>query len=229
MDEVTHILNLVISFLNNNSGAILAITTLVYAIITGRMLYETKRMRESHTEPYVFVNIQPLEKAQSILNLVIQNIGPGPAYELKFKVEPDIALKSGHNLSEVNLMKQGFRYLAPNQKLECIIASAIEEAKKKEKTIHYLTVYYKNKKKKNYEHTYILDFTEYFGMLYSQSDPYKSIVERLDAIHGDINKVIGAATSKIRVVAYTKNENDEELKKYLEEVNAPPKPNSTDK
>src|SRR4030042_3449286 len=99
-----------IDFLNNNSGAILAITTLVYAIITGRMLYETKRMREFQTEPYVFINVQPMERARFILNMVIQNIGPGPAYDLKFKVEPDIVLRTGHNLSEINLMKQGFKY-----------------------------------------------------------------------------------------------------------------------
>ena len=197
-------------------GVILATTTVVYAWITSRMLNETKKMRESQTEPFVFINVQPMERARPILNMVIQNIGPGPAYDLKFKVEPDIMLRTGHNLSEINLMKQGFKYLAPNQKLECIVAHSIEEAKKKEKTLHYVTVYYKNEDKKTYERTYILDFTEYFGMLYSETDPYKGIIEKLEAIHRDIDNVTRGSGSKVRVIAYTKEEHDEEVRRELE-------------
>jgi hypothetical protein len=129
MDFITDVLNSVISFLNSNSGAILAITTIVYAIITGRMLYQTKKMRESQNEPQVFINVQPAERARFLKNIVIQNIGPGPAYDLKFKIEPDIILRTGKNLSEINMMKKGFRYLAPNQKLECLIARPVEEPK----------------------------------------------------------------------------------------------------
>ena len=179
----------IIEFLNHNSGAILAIVTIVYALITGRMLYETKKMREFQTEPHVFINIQHVERARFLLNMVIQNIGPGPAYNLKFKVDPDIELRRGQKLSEINLVKQGFKYLAPNQKLECIVANSIEEAKKKEKTIHAVTVQYENKKKKSYKETFVLDFTEYFGLLYTETDPYKEIVEKLDAIHHAIVKV----------------------------------------
>jgi hypothetical protein len=223
MHQITCILNSVISFLNANSGAILAITTLVYAIITGRMLYETKRMRESQTEPHVFINVQPVERVRFIKNIVIQNIGPGPAYDLKFKIEPDIVLRTGHNLSEINMMKLGHKYLAPNQRLECLVPHSIEEAKKKEKTLYAMTVTYRNKGKKHYEETFVLDFTEYSGMLYTDADPYKGIIEKLDAIHRDINKVIaGGVTSKIRVVAYTKDEHDEELRKYLEDEDVIP-------
>ena len=223
MHQITGFLNSVISFLNTNSGAILAITTLVYALITGRMLYETKRMREFQTEPYVFISVQPMERARWILNMVIQNIGPGPAYDLKFKIEPDLKIRMGHYLSEINLIKQGFKYLAPNQRLECIVAHSIEEAKKKEKALYEVTVTYRNKGKKHYEEIFVLDFTEYFGMLYSEIDPYKGIIEKLDAIHQDIDKVIdGGATSKIRAVAYTKDERDEELRKYLEDEDVIP-------
>jgi len=207
-----------IDFLNSNSGAILALTTILYALITGRMLYETKKMRESQTEPDVFITVQPMDRARFILNMVIQNIGLGAAYDLRFKVEPDIKLRSGTNLSEVNFMKQGFRYLAPKQKLECIVAHTIEEANKKEKTLHKITVYYQNKNKKSYEATFVLDFTEYFGMLYSDTDPFKGIIEKLETIHRDIDKVIsgGGDGSKVRVIAYTKEEHDEEVRRELE-------------
>jgi hypothetical protein len=204
-------------------GAILAIATIVYARITARMLRETEKMREAQTEPYVFINVQPMERARRILNMVIQNIGPGPAYDLKFKIEPDLKIRTGHYLSEINLIKQGFKYLAPNQRLECIVAHSIEEAEKKEKALYEVTVTYRNKGKKHYEETFVLDFTEYFGMLYSEFDPYKGIIDKLDAIRQDIDKVIdGGETSKVRAVVYTKDERDEELRKYLEDDDVVP-------
>lgn len=210
MQQIGYILNSVVNFLNTNSGAILAITTLIYAIITGRMLLETKRMRQSQTEPRVFINIQPDERAPSILNLVIQNIGPGPAYDLRFTLEPDLMLRTKQRLSEINMMKKGFKYLAPNQKVECIVANAREEATKKDHTNHYITVYYKNQIKKLKKETFVLDFTEYLGLLYTNAGPYKDIIGKLDAIRQDIHDVIRRPDAKIKVVAYTKKEMEEE-------------------
>lgn len=207
-----------IDFVNNNSGAILAITTIVYALITGRMLYETKKMRESQTEPDVFITIQPMERARPLLNLVIQNIGLGAAYDLKFKVDPDIEMRSGRKLSDVNFMKNGFLYLAPKQKLESFIASSIEQAQKKEYTLHYITVSYRNKNKKSYEATFVLDFTEYFGMLYTDNDPFKGIIDKLETIHKDIDSVSRSSGSKLWVVAWTKQEYEDDLKKQEEEI-----------
>lgn len=205
-------------------AAILAITTIVYAWITRRMLNETKRMRESQTEPHVFINVQPMERAKSILNMVIQNIGHGPAYDLKFKMEPDILLGTDYRLSETNLMKQGFKYLAPNQKLECIVAYAIAEAKKKEKIPHEVTVIYRDRSKKTFQETFVLDFTEYFGIRYSADDPYKGIIEKLDTIHRDIDSVSRSSGSKLWVVTQTKQEYDEDIRKQLAEYEEMEKP-----
>ncbi|MGA2363777.1 MAG: hypothetical protein ABSG73_15155 [Candidatus Aminicenantales bacterium] len=206
-----------INFLNQNSGAILALTTIIYALITSRMLYETKKMRQSQTEPDVFITVQPQEGARVILNLVIQNIGLGAAYDLRFKVEPDIKLRSGKNLSDINFMKHGFRYLAPKQKLECFIASSMEEAQKKENILREITVYYRNKNEKSYEATFVLDFMEYFGMMHVDADPFKGIVDKLETIHRDFDSVSKSSDSKLWVVAYTKQEYEEEVRKQLEE------------
>jgi hypothetical protein len=231
MDFITDVLNSVIGFLNNNSGAILAITTIVYAIITGRMLYQTKKMRESQTEPQVFINVQPAERARFLKNIVIQNIGPGPAYDLRFKIEPDIILRTGKNLSEINLMKKGFKYLAPNQKLECLITRPVEEPKDGKEVLNEMTVAYRNRANKSYEEKFVLDFTEHYGLLYTNDDPYQGIVEKLDAIHADIRDVTARGMdSRIRFVTCTEDEHNEEVNKFLESrAIAPPQPDSKDK
>jgi hypothetical protein len=216
MHQVLHFFGSVVSFVNQNSGAILALTTIIYAVITSRMLYETKKMRQSQTEPDVFITVQPQEGVRVILNLVIQNIGLGAAYDLRFKVEPDIKVRSGKNLSDINFMKHGFRYLAPKQKLECFIAGSMEEAQKKEDILHEITVYYRNKNKKSYEASFVLDFTEYFGMMHVDANPFKGIVDKLETIHKDFDNVSSSTGSKLWVVACTKQEYEEEIRKRLE-------------
>lgn len=217
-------MNEIIDFLNKNSGAFLflattlyVLTTGVYVVLTNKMLRETIKMRESQTEPRIFINVQPVEGARFILNMVVHNIGPGAAYNLRFKVEPDITIRTGRTLSDINLFKQGFKYLAPNQKLECMVANSIEEAKKEEKILHKVSVSYQNKDKRFYAETFVLDFTEYFGMRYADIDPYKDIVEKIEAIHQDLDKVTRGGLSKIGVVAYTKEEQDEAIRKSFEE------------
>jgi len=42
------------------------IFTIIYALITGRMLYETKKMRQSQTEPDVFITIQPMDRINTV-------------------------------------------------------------------------------------------------------------------------------------------------------------------
>ena len=55
---------MVLEFLNQNSGAftvifsaLVAIATIVYAILTGRLVSETRKMRGVQTEPKVSVTI----------------------------------------------------------------------------------------------------------------------------------------------------------------------------
>jgi hypothetical protein len=198
-------------------GAILMITTIIYAWITGRMLNETKRMRESQTEPIVFITVESIEGARSLLNLVIQNIGQGAAIDLTFKVEPDILLPTNKYLSETNLIKQGFSRLAPKQRIEFLIASAIKIAKQDTKELHRITASYKDRAGKAFEASYSIDFTELFGVPHIAKDPNEAIVNALKSIHQDIERVSRSSGDKLWVVAYTKKEYEDWVKEQLED------------
>jgi len=112
-------------FLNENSGAfavifsaLVAIATIVYAILTWKLVSETRKMREAQTEPKVSVTIQPREEWINFIDMVIQNIGLGPAYNIKFEINSDFEYMKGKFLSELGFMKNGLKYLALNQKLQ---------------------------------------------------------------------------------------------------------------
>ena len=114
-----------LEFLNQNSGAfavifsaVVAIATIVYAILTWRLVSETRKMREAQTEPKISATIQPREEWINFIDMVIQNIGLGPAYNIKFEINPDFEYIKGKFLSELGFMKNALKYLAPNQKLQ---------------------------------------------------------------------------------------------------------------
>jgi len=127
-----------LDFLNQNSGAfdvifsfIVAISTVVYAILTWRLVSETRKMREAQTEPKIFITIQPREEWINFIDMIIQNIGLGPAYDIQFKVEPDFKITKSRSLSEIGFIKNGLKYLAPNQKIKFFLTNLAENFEEK--------------------------------------------------------------------------------------------------
>ncbi|MGH9203325.1 MAG: hypothetical protein ACRD2A_19020, partial [Vicinamibacterales bacterium] len=77
-----------LDFLNRNSGAfnvifalVVAGATVVYVILTHRLVTETRRMREAQTEPVVLVRIEPSDAWINLILLIVENVGPGAAYD----------------------------------------------------------------------------------------------------------------------------------------------------
>ena len=106
-----------LDFLNQNSGAItviftavVAIATGVYAILTWRLVSETRKMREAQTEPKVSAIIQPKEEWLNFIDLVVQNVGLGPAYNINFQVNPDFEdIARRFKVSEIGFMRHRLR------------------------------------------------------------------------------------------------------------------------
>ncbi|MGZ7180283.1 MAG: hypothetical protein ACXVIB_05720, partial [Halobacteriota archaeon] len=113
--------------LNANSGAItvvfsglVAISTVAYAILTWRLVSETKRMREVQTEPNISISIQQAGRWGNELEMIIQNIGSGEAFDVTFEVETDLTIMTpvgSHKkrFVDLNIIKNGLRSVAPHQ------------------------------------------------------------------------------------------------------------------
>lgn len=84
----------VLNFLNENSGAltvlftgVVTISTVVYSILTGKLVSETTKMRQVQTEPKIEVTIKSFDNAINIVRLHIRNIGLGPAINVTFNLK----------------------------------------------------------------------------------------------------------------------------------------------
>lgn len=213
-----------LNFINQNSGlflvifsGVVALATVFYVLLTRGLVLETKKLRRAQTEPQVLINLQTSEAWISLLDLVIQNIGLGAAHNLTFEVNPDLQLRTGRKLSEVNFIKNGLKCLAPNQKITCFIGNLIEEAKKEKKTVLEISVSYENKKGDREKESFTLDFSEFFGLVHVGESPLKKIANNLEKIQRDIHSIMSSTYPKIKVLAYTKKDIEEEHLKILEE------------
>ena len=183
-----------LEFLNQNSGAfavifsaLVAIATIIYAILTWKLVSQTRKMREAQTEPKISVTIQPREEWINLIDMVIQNIGLGPAYNIKFEVSPDFEYTKGKFLSDLGVIKNGLRYLAPNQKIQFFLTSMIENFEEKTKNHFEVRVTYQNSAGKKYEDVYIIDFSELIGLSQLGEPPLYKIAKNIEEIQRDIH------------------------------------------
>jgi hypothetical protein len=143
-------------------------------------------MREAQTEPKVFVTIQPREEWINFMDLVIQNIGLGPAYNIEFEVHPDFEYEKGKFLSEIGFMKKGLKYLAPNQKLQSFLTNTSENFEDKIKNSFKIKVVYQNSVGKIYEDTYLIDFSQWMGLMQLGEPPLHKIAKNIEKIQKNI-------------------------------------------
>ncbi len=218
-----------LEFLNRNSGAfsvifaaVVAISTVVYAILTRKLVYETREMREAQTEPNISVVVRPREEMINFMDMIIQNVGYGPAHNIKFDISPDFECRKGEYLSQVGVMKSGLKYLAPNQRMQFFLTSMLEDFEEKARKSFGIRVEYQNRVGKTYEERFMIDFSEYVGLLQLGEPPTYKIAKNIEKMQKDIHN-LSTGFSRIKAIVYTKNDVEEERREYLRGKNQPKK------
>ena len=206
----------ILEFINQNSGAfavifsaLVAIATIIYAILTWRLVSETKKMREAQTEPKISITIQPREEWINLIDIVIQNIGLGPAYSIKFEINNDFEYAEGKFLSDLGLFKNGLRYMAPNQKLQFFLTSMVKNFKEKIEKPFEIKVTYKNATGKIYEDVYPIDFSQLIGLRQLGEPPLYKIAKNIESIRKDIRN-FSIGFHRLKVIMYTKEDIEKE-------------------
>ena len=186
----------ILDYLKNNESvimiifsAIVTIATAVYAILTYILVSETRSLRRAQTEPNISITIQPNEERLEIIDMIVQNHGFGSAYDLQFTVNSDFEMFPGMLLSEMGFMKNGLKYLAPNQKIQFILAVFDANRDMKNENKFEIGVTYQNSMETKYKHLYLIDFSQfnYFSQL--DETPLQKIANNIDKIQSDINRI----------------------------------------
>ncbi len=206
-------------FLNNNSGSILTILTFalavatgVYAFLTWRMVRETKRLREIQSEPNISIYFKSKEEYIGLIDLIIRNIGQGPAFNIKFTVSPDFKYTDQKNISELNLFKNGVHHLAPGQQIVFFLNSLVVMIDKKLCMNFDVAANYENAVRKKYQNTYNIDLSEIVGLRRVGEPPLRKISDHLEKMKEAMEKMI-SYYPQLKVITYTKKDIDEEAER----------------
>lgn len=198
-------------------SGVVALSTLIYALLTWKLVSETRKMREVQTEPKISVSIQQSEEAINCNEMIIQNIGSGPAKNVNFQIDPDFEYMHGRFLSKLNLMNKGLEYLAPNQKIQFFLTDVREDFEKKTKTPFEIKVTYQNIIGKTYERKYIIDLSIFVGLPQLGEPPLYKIAKNIESIQKDVNR-LSTGDHRLKAVIYTKSEVEEEEKELMEQL-----------
>ncbi len=198
------LLDEIIDFLNKNSGAlnviftgVVTIATAVYAVLTWKLVTETRLMREVQTEPKLSVTLQSIDEAIHIVRLHFRNIGQGPAFGVKFSPRVD----SGNEVSAAlleeftkpNYFKTGLSYFGPSQERISMYTQLTENHEAKLSTVLAFDVEYKSVTGKTYRDSLIVDMSEYKGTHQLGKPHLYAIAQSLEKLQKDVDRLVGGS------------------------------------
>lgn len=169
---------------------VLGFLTFLYVIFTLWLVSEKRKVREAQTKPNISVIIQSRDELNfNFIDRVIQNIGLGPAYNINFKIKSDVQYNEVEMLSKLGFIKNGLKYLAPNQKLQSFLTNMLENFEEKIKIKFEIEINYENCVGKTYKDSYLIDFSQLKGLETIGEPPIYKISKRIESIKDDLHTI----------------------------------------
>jgi hypothetical protein len=99
-------------------------------IASCNLVEEIKQIRKAECMPYVLIDIKPKEKQVQVLEVIIRNIGGGPAFNLNCKFTPDVIYRQNPKITISDLpIFKNLKVLPPKEEIRFFFATALEYMK----------------------------------------------------------------------------------------------------
>lgn len=170
--------------------AVVALSTLFYAGLTAWLVIETRKLRKVQTEPKIVAYVDIIDGWLHFPRLYIENVGAGPAYNIKFSIKTDDENEGGklliEDFSSPRFLVDGLEYLGPNQKRRSNVSEFLKDTEKKLNAVFTVEIKYTNSTKKQYCDSYTIDISEFKGTIEVGTPPAQSVAKSLESIQKDI-------------------------------------------
>jgi hypothetical protein len=216
----------VINWLNANAGTlslvfsfVVAAATVAYVVLTRQLVRETRAVREAQLRPHVAVRVQINEAAFSFVDLIVENLGPGPAYDVSFLFQPDLELEENpkRRLSDIGFLRNGFRYLPPGQPTGTFLTSLIgvgnEKLEGPAKLRFTVDVCYRDVLHHQFTDQFEIDFAHFVGMSRIGAPPLPEIAKHLEKLAESLRH-IESGWSKVKTIQYTPDDVEREHDRF---------------
>ena len=201
---------------------VVALSTVVYAVLTWRLVTETRRMREVQTEPRVSIRIEADHTGLLGYELVIQNEGQGVAKNVRFEFEgdPSYFQSSWVNrrppaVNDLPIIKNGLDYLEPNQLYRFLLGTvSSEEFERAIDAPWTFRTYYESLYGKCKSDTYVVDFSQFSGMFF-ESNYLKETAGHMKAVREDLHRLT-EGHARVQVVTQSREEFEQRREEWRE-------------
>ena len=173
---------------------VVALSTVVYALLTWRLVSETRKLREGQNEPHVSMRVEFSERAANgALELVIRNEGQGPAKDIHFRFQGDssyFATTGRLPIDQLPVIRNGLSYLGSNQRFGIILGWLRGETFRRAcESPWTFSVDYKNSSGKHRNERYAIDFSQFDELILRDSSPLFKIEQHLEKLQHSVEKL----------------------------------------
>jgi len=168
-----------------------ALSTIIYALLTANLVTETRKAREAQFEPRLAVYIQPRDEYVNFVDAVIENVGTGSAENIKLSFDKDIKCLTGVKLSEFGAFKEGIQYLSPGKTRSLFVIHLLNDENYINMQIN-IKAEFNNYLGTPYNDSFLLNYSEFTHYLPPQSGLFEIKDELVDikkAVEGMNNKM----------------------------------------
>lgn len=169
---------------------ILAVATIYLAIYTAKLVNETRLVRKDQVKPIISIYLDHAETDPTLLFIVIQNIGQGIAYDLKFDVQKDFGDYGNEacKISERGLFKEGMVFCPPGFQKRYFLTETQNNYDKKMSEELIISAKYKDVFKENTEELFNIRLKEQKN--YSVVKPAVTYIGRIAESLDQIKKLM---------------------------------------
>jgi len=207
-------------FLSKNAGALsvlfsaaVTVATVVYAILTWKLVTETRLLREAQTEPRIEITAQPFETAFNLLRLQVRNTGMGPARRLRFRIKVisggESALSMLNELTKPNFFEKGLEYFGPGQERFSAFTNMAVDFNTKVAAVFEVWIRYESATGQRYEETAVIDMAEWKGAQQLGTPSIYKIEKSIEIIQRDVGH-FASGFRRLGIDVYSQDDRDRE-------------------
>ena len=213
---------------------VVALSTVVYAILTWNLVSETRRMREVQTEPRVTVRLEQDHTGQSGYELVVSNSGQGPAKNLRFQFKGDPSHfrnsflgTAPPTVDQLPLIRDGLDYMEAGEVFRFTLGSVTpEEFRRASESPWKFTTTYESLYGKKKKETFVVQVSHFEGGVFD-TNWVEQISDSLTKMQMDLSRLTNR-TALLHVVTQSEDEfearREARLKSRKEEASSPEEP-----
>ncbi len=180
-------------------STVVAISTIVYTILTWRLVFESKRMRDIQMTPDINFYFEFNETDASLLYLVIENNGLGSAQNVHIDVVKNFDFYESElqNIENFGAVKNGLQHFYSRQKYKYYFTDLSQNSVNKIDKEIIIKVSYQNVNKKQYSKEFTLPIKETMGL--GKLTPPDTHIGRIAYYLEKLNKNIESLKEKPKV------------------------------